>query len=212
MLGANLVCFQVRFIYFIFLIIIPYFIEKTYSYCRDFLSTCIRVCGYETNSHGIDVNGHVTAVMYCPVGIDAERVGRDMWVSSISPFFSLSLSLSYWSMIFSKRPGIIPKLEALRTLYEGKKIIVGRDKLDVVKGVLQKVSFLSFSQPKNFLLYFYFYSKLNSYFFFQSYEHSKNYFTIIQNGLGTSSWSKWPALHLLILPSWRGWWVRLWRI
>jgi hypothetical protein len=37
------------------------------------------------------------------------------------------------------RPGIQPKLEALRTLYDGKKIIVGRDKLDVVKGVVQKV-------------------------------------------------------------------------
>jgi trehalose 6-phosphate synthase/phosphatase len=40
------------------------------------------------------------------------------------------------------RPGIQPKLQALQVLYEGKKIIVGRDKLDVVKGVLQKVSFL----------------------------------------------------------------------
>ena len=34
------------------------------------------------------------------------------------------------------RPGIQLKLEALRNLYEGKKIIVGRDKLDVVKGVI----------------------------------------------------------------------------
>ena len=40
------------------------------------------------------------------------------------------------------RPGIQPKLEALRALYEGKKIIVGRDKLDVVKGVVQKVGLL----------------------------------------------------------------------
>ena len=40
----------------------------------------------------------------------------------------------------SSRPGIAPKLEALKALYEGKKIIVGRDKLDVVKGILQKVS------------------------------------------------------------------------
>lgn len=39
----------------------------------------------------------------------------------------------------SQRPGIQPKLEALTNLYEGKKIIVGRDKLDVVKGVVQKV-------------------------------------------------------------------------
>ncbi|KAG6897969.1 hypothetical protein C0993_007209 [Termitomyces sp. T159_Od127] len=98
MLGANLICFQ------------------TYSYSRHFTSTCVRVCGYETNSRGIDVEGHVTAIMHCPVGVDAERVGRDI-----------------------KRPGIQPKLEALRTLYEGKKIIVGRDKLDVVKGVLQKL-------------------------------------------------------------------------
>ncbi|KAG6902178.1 hypothetical protein C0995_003274 [Termitomyces sp. Mi166 len=98
MLGANLICFQ------------------TYSYSRHFTSTCVRVCGYETNSRGIDVEGHVTAIMHCPVGVDAERVGRDI-----------------------KRPGIQPKLEALRTLYENKKIIVGRDKLDVVKGVLQKV-------------------------------------------------------------------------
>ncbi|KAK7047301.1 hypothetical protein VNI00_006532 [Paramarasmius palmivorus] len=98
MLGANLICFQ------------------TYSYTRHFTSTCIRVCGYEASPRGIDVEGHVTTVSHCPVGIDAERVSRDVL-----------------------RPGIQPKLEALRTLYEGKKIIVGRDKLDVVKGVLQKL-------------------------------------------------------------------------
>ncbi|KAJ6460855.1 glycosyltransferase family 20-domain-containing protein [Mycena vitilis] len=98
MVGADLVCFQ------------------TYSYSRHFISTCIRVCGYETTPRGIDAEGHVTAVTHCPVGVDAERVGRDIL-----------------------RPGIQPKLAALRALYEGKKIIVGRDKLDVVKGVLQKL-------------------------------------------------------------------------
>jgi hypothetical protein len=40
------------------------------------------------------------------------------------------------------RPGIQSKIEALRALYAGKKIIVGRDKLDVVKGILQKVGFV----------------------------------------------------------------------
>ena len=132
MLGANLVCFQ------------------TYSYTRHFTSTCVRVCGYETTTRpaptslsantslsppvsahpdrgqssspsenkyiGIDVQGHIVAVSHCPVGIDAERVARD-----------------------TLRPDIQPKLEALRALYADKKIIVGRDKLDVVKGVLQKV-------------------------------------------------------------------------
>lgn len=36
-------------------------------------------------------------------------------------------------------PGVAPKIEALRRLYAGKKIIVGRDKLDPTKGVLPKV-------------------------------------------------------------------------
>ncbi|KAI0363228.1 trehalose 6-phosphate phosphatase [Pilatotrama ljubarskyi] len=99
MLGANLICFQ------------------TYSYSRHFTSSCVRVCGYEVTSRGgIDVQGHVAAIGYCPVGVDADRVAKD-----------------------TLRPGIQPKLDALRALYEGKKIIVGRDKLDVVKGVVQKL-------------------------------------------------------------------------
>ncbi|KAF8591323.1 glycosyltransferase family 20 protein [Ramaria rubella] len=98
MLGANLICFQ------------------TYSYSRHFASTCVRVCGYESTSKGIEVEGHITNITHCPVGVDAERVARD-----------------------TLRPGIHPKLAALKALYEGKKIIVGRDKLDVVKGVSQKL-------------------------------------------------------------------------
>lgn len=62
MLGADLICFQ------------------TYSYTRHFASTCVRVCGYETTSRGIDVEGHLTAVSHCPVGVDAERVARDTYV------------------------------------------------------------------------------------------------------------------------------------
>ncbi|TFY57743.1 hypothetical protein EVJ58_g6839, partial [Rhodofomes roseus] len=90
---------------------------QTYSYSRHFTSSCVRVCGYEiTATGGIDVAGHVASIAYCPVGVDADRVAKD-----------------------TLRPGIQPKLEALRALYEGKKIIVGRDKLDVVKGVVQKL-------------------------------------------------------------------------
>ena len=61
------------------------------------------------------------------------------------------LFLEIWRLksdaTISLRPGIQPKLQALRALYQGKKIIVGRDKLDVVKGVLQKVSGISSSSP-----------------------------------------------------------------
>lgn len=59
MLGSNLVCFQ------------------TYSYSRHFASTCIRVCGYESTPGGIDANGQVTAITYCPIGIDVSRVTSD---------------------------------------------------------------------------------------------------------------------------------------
>ena len=41
------------------------------------------------------MNGRVTAVMYCPVGVDAERVGRDMSVS-----FPFLLSFVYYKWFF----------------------------------------------------------------------------------------------------------------
>ncbi len=68
---------------------------------------------------------------HCAVGIDADRVARETCVFSDS-----RVSMPHFCR---SRPGIGPKLDALRKLYEGKKIIVGRDKLDVVKGVVQKV-------------------------------------------------------------------------
>ncbi|KAG9048860.1 threalose-6-phosphate phosphatase [Tulasnella sp. UAMH 9824] len=91
---------------------------QTYSYGRHFASSCIRVCGYESamGGSGVDVSGQVVEIMHCPVGVDAKRVQIDC-----------------------QRPGIKPKVDALRSLYQGKKIIIGRDKLDVVKGVVQKL-------------------------------------------------------------------------
>ena len=43
------------------------------------------------------------------------------------------------------RPGVQTKLDALHALYEVMKVIVGHDKLDVVKGIVQKVSAISVS-------------------------------------------------------------------
>lgn len=44
----------------------------------------MRVSGYEVSPRGIDADGHVAATMHCPVGVDAERVARDMLVLFIS--------------------------------------------------------------------------------------------------------------------------------
>ncbi|BGP32992.1 hypothetical protein JCM10296v2_004780 [Rhodotorula toruloides] len=98
MLGCNLVCFQ------------------THSYARHFLSSCVRVNGYEARAGGVDVHGRVVHLAHCPIGIDVDNVEQDR-----------------------NSPGVRPKIEALRRLYAGKKIIVGRDKLDPTKGVLPKL-------------------------------------------------------------------------
>ena len=118
MLGASLVVFQ------------------TYSYARHFSSSCVRVCGYESAPSGIDVKGVLTAVMHCPVGIDARRVERDIG----APISSISGEAgSGEGKANATSTGIKAKMEALRALYPGKKIIVARDKLDVVKGITQKL-------------------------------------------------------------------------
>jgi len=44
-----------------------------------------------------------------------------------------------YTICVSLDPGVQPKLQSLLKLYAGKKIIIGRDKLDVVKGVIQKL-------------------------------------------------------------------------
>ncbi|KDN52245.1 glycosyltransferase family 20 protein [Tilletiaria anomala UBC 951] len=99
MLGADLACFQ------------------AFSYSRHFLSSCIRVCGFDASYNSVEsYNGHITSISYNPIGIDAEKIAKD-----------------------SMAPGVKPKIEVIKKMYEGKKIIVGRDKLDIVRGVLQKL-------------------------------------------------------------------------
>ncbi|PWN53944.1 hypothetical protein IE53DRAFT_309331 [Violaceomyces palustris] len=99
MLGADLACFQ------------------AFSYSRHFLSSCIRVCGFEAASNSVEsYNGHITNISYNPIGIDSAKIARD-----------------------SSAEGVLPKIQAIREMYKGKKILIGRDKLDVVRGVIQKL-------------------------------------------------------------------------
>jgi len=56
-----------------------------------------------------------------------------------SPKHLVSALVKLNVLFLSSRPGIEPKLQSLLKLYAGKKIIIGRDKLDVVKGVVQKL-------------------------------------------------------------------------
>ncbi|KAI7848536.1 glycosyltransferase family 20-domain-containing protein [Circinella umbellata] len=89
---------------------------QTYSYARHFISSCTRVLGYESTLVGVNANAHQVSVGTFPIGIDIDRVNR-----------------------FRKQPGVQPKMDAIRSMYTDKKIIIGRDKLDQTKGVLQKL-------------------------------------------------------------------------
>ncbi|KAI8074162.1 glycosyltransferase family 20-domain-containing protein [Gongronella butleri] len=89
---------------------------QTYSYARHFISSCTRVLGCESTQVGVNYNGHMVAVGAFPIGIDSDRVH-----------------------MYCKQPGVEPKMSAIRDMYSDKKIVIGRDKLDSTKGVLQKL-------------------------------------------------------------------------
>src|SRR5437762_9201919 len=84
MLGANMIGFQ------------------NYSYSRHFVSSCIRVLGFESTKSGIDAHGARVAVEAFPIGIDVTRVEREL----------------------SNR-STLSQMKAIREIYAGKKIIVG---------------------------------------------------------------------------------------
>lgn len=90
---------------------------QNHAYARHFISSCVRICGFEVFGSSVESkNGRVTFVSHNPIGIDVERVVRNCTL-----------------------PGVVPKINMLRDLYHDKRIIVGCDKLDVVRGVVQKL-------------------------------------------------------------------------
>jgi len=97
-LGSNLVGFQ------------------TYSYCRHFVSNCTRVLGLESTPRGVEYNGNFTSVEIFPIGIDVEKLQREL-----------------------ETPNIKNKIASFKERYSGKKIIIGSDKLDKTKGVEYKL-------------------------------------------------------------------------
>ncbi|EPS45711.1 hypothetical protein H072_119 [Dactylellina haptotyla CBS 200.50] len=89
---------------------------QSYAYAKHFISSCTRVLGFESSGNGVDAYGAHVAVDVFPIGIDAAKVDKD-----------------------SHNNNIDEKMQAIRELAAGKKIIVGRDRLDSVRGVVQKL-------------------------------------------------------------------------
>lgn len=90
---------------------------QSYSYSRHFSSCCTRILGFDSSSAGVDAYGAHVAVDVFPIGINAETTRKAAF----------------------EDPLIEEKLQAIKELYAGKKIIVGRDRLDAIKGVTQKL-------------------------------------------------------------------------
>lgn len=90
---------------------------QAYSYSRHFSSCCTRILGFDSSSAGVDAYGAHVAVDVFPIGINADSTLRAAFESK----------------------GVEEKMAAIREQYAGKKIIVGRDRLDTVRGVAQKL-------------------------------------------------------------------------
>lgn len=89
---------------------------QSYSYSRHFTSCCTRILDFASDPTGVSAYGSRVEVGVIPIGIDAAKVQQLAWSESVEE-----------------------KYTALKKLYEGKKIIVGRDRLDSVRGVAQKL-------------------------------------------------------------------------
>ena len=89
---------------------------QSYSYSRHFSSCCTRVLGFPSDATGVDSYGTRVQVGVFPIGIDATKVEKLAYSDEVNE-----------------------KAEALKKLYSGLKVIVGRDRLDSVRGVAQKL-------------------------------------------------------------------------
>ena len=90
---------------------------QSYGYSRHFSSCCTRILGFQSSSAGVDAYGAHVAVDVFPIGIDAAAAEKAAFGANT----------------------IEEKMAGIRELYAGKKIIVGRDRLDSVRGVAQKL-------------------------------------------------------------------------
>jgi trehalose 6-phosphate synthase/phosphatase len=90
---------------------------QTFAYARHFRSCCTRILGFDSSMAGVDAYGTHVPLDSFPIGIDAEAVEKEAFNSPI----------------------IDENMKSIRQLYAGKKIIVGRDRLDSVRGVVQKL-------------------------------------------------------------------------
>lgn len=89
---------------------------QTDEYCRHFLQTCSRILCVEAQNEGVQLEDRFVNVGKFPIGIDPKSWDKRRQ----------SPDVDHWVKLIAER-------------YEGKRLIVSRDKLDSVRGVRQKL-------------------------------------------------------------------------
>eukprot|EP00899_Mesostigma_viride_P018962 jgi/Mesvir1/27067/Mv20760-RA.1 len=88
----------------------------TYDYARHFTSACCRVLGTEGTPDGVDSHGNFTRVAAFPIGIDPERFIDALETEIVQT-----------------------QMAELRSQFAGRKVMLGVDRLDMIKGIPQKL-------------------------------------------------------------------------
>ncbi|MED6171675.1 threalose-6-phosphate phosphatase [Stylosanthes scabra] len=88
----------------------------TYDYARHFVSACTRILGLEGTPEGVEYQGKLTRVAAFPIGIDSDR-------------FIRALEL----------PQVQEHIKELEERFKGRKVMLGVDRLDMIKGIPQKI-------------------------------------------------------------------------
>ncbi|KAJ3328641.1 threalose-6-phosphate phosphatase, partial [Gonapodya sp. JEL0774] len=90
---------------------------QVYAYARHFLSCATRLLGLEASPKGVEFRGRPVNAGIFPIGVDVET-----------------------SESRRDSPEVRQRIEALREVYRGQKVIVGRDKLNQINGIQHKLN------------------------------------------------------------------------
>lgn len=89
---------------------------QTYEYCHHFLQTCSRLLAVEATTEGIQLEDHFVNVGTFPIGIDPKSLDLRRQTDLVKTW-----------------------IQTIQDKYQGKRLVVARDKLDNIRGVRQKL-------------------------------------------------------------------------
>jgi trehalose 6-phosphate synthase/phosphatase len=88
----------------------------TYDYARHFLSACARVLEVDTTPRGLEYASHFMSLGVFPIGIDPEHIAHIL-----------------------QRPAVHARIAELTETFAGRKVLLGVDRLDYIKGMPHKL-------------------------------------------------------------------------